>query len=337
VAYDLNCKPLHPLISSMRNTDRVFRRFKIPHFSRDFVNSVRPVRQQKNRPTYSAAKTRPLVQPWILLLIALAVPAARSATLQWPGSDSTYVLRSCLFQKALFLNVEDAVRTLPLVTRQDREAGLLVLCSAHDCLPIFVQDSLDVQIQDSACFLQTNRIAEALNCRAQIKKHDRILLTCQTILPTQKVGAMPGNRAPGFRLHDAQDSAASLQDFLDHGPVILVFVRSGDWDPYSRLLLSMLETARDTIRGAGYQTLVLHGYEPKVAAKWKKDLALTMPLLSDQYSAVMRGYEVFDKGHLPVPALFAIDRKGTVQLRIVRDNGDAPPDLTPVMEFIKNR
>jgi peroxiredoxin len=273
----------------------------------------------------------------LMILSGIVVQTTQAAILHLPGTDSTANVRSLYQKKTLYLSVEDAARALPLLVRLDSEAGLLVLCSAYDCVPVFMQDSLDVQFQDSAFYLKTDRIAEALNCRAQIQKKSEITLACPEPMTQEKVGVLVGERAPGFVLHDAQDSVAILQNFLKRGPVVLAFVRSGDWDPYSRLLLKILEAARDTIRGAGYQAVVLHGYEPKVAAKWKKDLALTMPILSDQYSAVMRGYDVFDKGHLPRPAFFVLDRTGTIRLRLLNDNSESPPDLTPIMEFIKNR
>ena len=68
--------------------------------------------------------------------------------------------------------------------------------------------------------------------------------------------------------------------------------------------------------------------------KWSKDLSPGFPLLSDQYSAVIRAYDVLDRGRLPFPSIFLIDRQGIIRMRHLFDLS-GPPDLAPIMEKLK--
>ena len=116
---------------------------------------------------------------------------------------------------------------------------------------------------------------------------------------------------------------------------MVAFVRSGDWDPMSRLLLSALESRLDSLRREGCEVVAIHGYEPKVGAKWATDLKLHFAQLSDHASAVMRGYEVFDQGHLPHCALFLLDRRGIICFRQVFGSEVVAPDIGPLLREVR--
>jgi peroxiredoxin len=115
----------------------------------------------------------------------------------------------------------------------------------------------------------------------------------------------------------------------------VAFVRSGQWDPLSRLLLNALESKLDTLHAAGCEVVAIHGYEAKVGAKWAAELKLHFAQLADNLSAVMRGYEVFDRGHLPHCAVFLLDREGVIHYRQVYENDAAVPDLEPFMQKVR--
>jgi peroxiredoxin len=302
---------------------------------------------QGERPLLAAAGFMAAVVGWSA--------AAQAAILHLPN-DSAIFVNSATVKKTLFLSVADVQFKLPITIRADAETGLSVLCTTHDCRPVYWGDDQEMLVTDTAVYVSVEAVAEALGCRAKSKRKRDVYLTCPEGWPTQKVGAQTGERAPGFRLKAAGtghvnveetplssprergengDSVVALNDLLSRGPVVVAFVRSGQWDPLSRLLLEALESKLDSLRGAGCEVVAVHGYEPKVGTKWAAELKLHFAQLADNASAVMRGYEVFDQGRLPHCAVFLLDREGMIRYRQVYENDVTLPDMEPIMKEVE--
>ncbi|HEY3294794.1 MAG TPA: redoxin domain-containing protein [bacterium] len=258
----------------------------------------------------------------------------QAATLHLPGTPSTMEVRSVFNQKTLFLNLSEVAGRLGVTVKRDTSAGVIVLCSPQACVPVFEQDEAEVQKKDSVLFVRTDEVAAALGCSFNVKKKTDVTLTCNGGLPQGPVGAQVGDMAPGFRLPVDTVSTMSLAERLQQRPLLVVFFRNGDWDPFSKLLLNLLQTHLDSVRALGYDLVAIHGYEAKTAMKWTKDLGLSYPLLSDQYSAVFRAYDVFDRGHFPLPSVFAIDRSGHIRMRYMFDLS-AAPDMSAILQTLK--
>lgn len=268
---------------------------------------------------------------WLIILhapVSMAVEIARVT-----GSGIAAELKCVTLQKKLFLDVGETERQLSISVRRDSTA-MLVFCTTYDCRPVFIGDDREVLVADSGTYVSADVVAEALGCRAKIKKRD-VYLSCPENWTTQKVGTNIGERAPGFRLKMSEDSTVVLNDLLLRGPVVVAFVRSGQWDPLSRTLLQNLESKLDSLRGLGCEVVAIHGYEPKFGARWATELKLRFAQLSDNASAVMRGYEVFDKGNLPFCAVFLLDREGVIRYREVYESNDAVPDVGKLMEKVR--
>jgi peroxiredoxin len=287
---------------------------------------------RSGRPNQNNTTGKRACRVWVALLAMLAFgPVANAATLLWRG-DSTTTIASVARQKALYLSLAQVALKLPITLRQDAEAGLFVLCTLADCRPVYGIDASELVIIDSTAYVRVDAVAEALDCAAKIRKRDQVELNCNP--PAVRVGSQIGSVAPGFRLPDTHDSLVTLSGLLARGPLVVAFVRSGDWDPQSKKLLTELQARRDSLRGAGVDVVAIHGYETKLATKWMGALKLSFPQLADQHSAVMRGYDVFDKGNLPLPALFLIDRAGVIRLRQMLDPAEVNPNLAPLMEAV---
>jgi peroxiredoxin len=251
------------------------------------------------------------------------------------AADRQIPIRGIAHRTHVFLALADVEPAMPITVRRDDSTGLAILCTTYDCRPVYWGDEQEMQVTDTAVYVSVDEVAQALGCRAKIKRKRDVYLTCAEGWPTQKVGAQVGERAAGFRLKANGDSTVTLNDLLSRRPVVVAFVRSGDWDPMSRLLLNALESKLDSLRDAGCEVVAIHGYEPKVGAKWAADLKLHFPQLSDNASAVMRGYEVFDLGHLPHCALFLLDRQGIIRYRQVFRSEVTLPDLGPLLEEVR--
>ena len=270
----------------------------------------------------------------IAALCALSTVPANAATVHFSGTDSTTQIASVFNRKSLYLNLHDAAAKLRLTVIWDSASGLLILSSPQDCVPVFERDQDEVQIKDKELFVRTDEVSSALGCKAALKGKNDLTLACPSGLPAGTVGNQAGDPAPGFRLHSDTATVVSLAERLKQRPMLVVFFRNGEWDPFSKLLLTMLQSRLDSIHALGYDVVAIHGYEPKSAVKWSKDLNVTFPLLADQYSAVIRAYNVLESAHLAAPSLFAIDQHGIIRLRHVFDlNG--PPDLSPILKELK--
>jgi peroxiredoxin len=271
---------------------------------------------------------------WALLYVYMpAVAVAETAHVT--GAGIVTELKCVTHRKKLFLNVR-GLEQLSLTVRRDSSAALFVLCSPSACRPVYTADEREVLLTDSGIYVSADVIAEALGCSAKIKKRD-IFLKCPENWMAQKVGTEIGERAPGFRLKASADSAVALNDLLSRGPVVVAFVRSGQWDPVSRLLLQSLEAKLDSLRGLGCEVAAIHGYEPKIGTRWAAELELHFAQLSDNASSVMRGYEVFDKGNLPHCAVFLLDREGIIRYKQVYRNPETEPDIEAMMKELMTK
>jgi peroxiredoxin len=284
----------------------------------------------------------PLLSRMLTSLLALLLigNVAAAALLHLPGASAGVEIPALGKKKALYLRLDEAARQLPMTVLRDTTAGVSILCTAYDCVPVYDMDETDVQIQDNALFVNAATLAAALGCTTRVSKND-VFLNCPQPLDTLKIGSEVGRRAPGFRLKSTNDSLPNSvpsifsTDVLAKSALLLVFVRSGDWDTAGKFLLRNLQGRLDTLHGLGVDVAVVHGYEPRAAAKWANTLGLTLPLLSDEYSAIMRAYDVFDRGHLPRPSYFFIAKDGTIRVRHVFEDPAAIPDINEIMTAVR--
>jgi len=270
----------------------------------------------------------------VVITLSLLAPAF-SATLHFAGTDSTTEVSSVFNNKALFLNLTEVAQKLTITVTRDTTAGIEVLSSPQNCILVFEQDDSSVQRKNGALFVRSDELAASIGCTAQIKKKNDMYLSCPTGLLYGRVGTQVGDLAPGFRLPVDTVTTIRSTELLKKRSLLVLFIRNGDWDPFSKLLLRIVQVNLDSVRALGYDVVAIHGYDARTAMKWKKDITVGFPLLADQYSAVIRAFDVFDTGHFPLPSVFAIDRSDTIRLRHVFDlNG--PPDFAPILAQLRH-
>jgi peroxiredoxin len=154
-----------------------------------------------------------------------------------------------------------------------------------------------------------------------------------------------GNALPDVALRTLEDAPTTLKEAVGGKPAVLVFYRGG-WCPYCNLQLSGLRLIRKDLDALGFQLIAI---SPDSPAELKKTLdkdALDYRLLSDSSAEAMRafgvGYEVdaemlkklsgygidLEKASgqthhvLPVPSVYLVDARGTLQFSYVH------PDYT---------
>ena len=151
-------------------------------------------------------------------------------------------------------------------------------------------------------------------------------------------GLQIGEKAPNFKLPNTGGHEVSLEERLNHGPVVLTFYR-GAWCPVCNLQLLAFQRALRDIRLLDASLIAV---SPDDSKPTPQDTQLEFDVLTDKDQGVIREYNlqyrvplelhqiytgVFDTDvssynadgswNLPVPGTFVIDRAGIIRKRHV--------------------
>jgi peroxiredoxin len=149
-----------------------------------------------------------------------------------------------------------------------------------------------------------------------------------------------GDMMPSFTLPDETGRLVSLEDFLVHGPTVVVFHR-GHWCPYCRINTRALAEAEESIWASGAQIVAITPDRQQFAAKFKADATLRCPVLTDtdngyalslglaiwvgdELEALMAAagrnlpvYQGNEAWFLPIPATFVLADDGKITARFI--------------------
>ena len=144
-----------------------------------------------------------------------------------------------------------------------------------------------------------------------------------------------GDKAPAFTLSNATGESVSLEGLLSQGRVVLTFYR-GTWCPYCNLQLNQYQQVLDEIKALGANLVAISPQTPDESLNIQQKNELQFEVLSDNGNTVARQFTtVFKNGEtpvetmkdlgidfdsfysddsqeLPVPAVFIIERDGTI-------------------------
>jgi len=144
-----------------------------------------------------------------------------------------------------------------------------------------------------------------------------------------------GEKAPDFSLLNTTDKTIKLSELLKQGKVVFAFYR-GSWCPYCNIQLAHCQKSLEEIKELGAQLVAISPQTPDESLNMKEKNELDFQVLSDngnivanKYTAVFRNDDApvntmtqlgfdFDKHYsddsreLPVPALFIIEKDGTI-------------------------
>ncbi|MGH7222385.1 MAG: peroxiredoxin-like family protein [Gemmataceae bacterium] len=98
-----------------------------------------------------------------------------------------------------------------------------------------------------------------------------------------------GDRAPNFRLPNAQGGSVELHDLLRQGPVVLTFYR-GQWCPYCSLELRAYQKLLPQIQALGAKLIAVSPQTPDNSLSTAEKYQLAYPVLSDVGLHVARAY-----------------------------------------------
>jgi len=111
-----------------------------------------------------------------------------------------------------------------------------------------------------------------------------------------------GDRMPDFNLKTLEGQAFDLDDLVKSKPVLLIFF-SAESGP-SRLQIGEISEYLKRQTDAGFQAALITDDSRAKMEEFKKELNLTLPMLADENSQVIKTYQVS-----VVPTSFLIDQK----------------------------
>ncbi len=169
-------------------------------------------------------------------------------------------------------------------------------------------------------------------------------------------GLFLNSKAPDFKLKDQNGKEVSLKELRKKGQTVLIFYR-GNWCPYCNKQLKGLQDSLGLITAKGAQLVAI---TPETNAGIDSTIAKTgasFPILYDEGGKMLTAYHVSFKvddktvnryrmagidllknnnqkeAILPVPAVYIIDKEGTVTYRYFDENFRK---RVSVQEILKN-
>jgi peroxiredoxin len=142
------------------------------------------------------------------------------------------------------------------------------------------------------------------------------------VVDVQKLGPQVGTRVPDFALVDQEGQRRTLASLGGPKGLMLVFVRSADWDPYCKSQLIELQSRLSDLKRNGFG-LVAISYDPvPVLAEFAQRRAITFRLLSDPGSATINRFGILNTTEknphaygTPFPGTFMLNSEGVVTAR----------------------
>ncbi|GAB3650324.1 peroxiredoxin-like family protein [Echinicola sediminis] len=146
-----------------------------------------------------------------------------------------------------------------------------------------------------------------------------------------------GEQIPKAELKDPEGSFQSLHDIVKEKPTVLIFYRGG-WCPYCNKHLAELQAVEQDILDLGYQIVAISPDAPEQLKTTMDKNELTYRLYSDNDLKVTKAFglafqapkrykemlfkasEEANPGVLPVPAVFVLDQKGTIDFEYINPN-----------------
>ncbi|VAW53239.1 hypothetical protein MNBD_GAMMA06-2016 [hydrothermal vent metagenome] len=126
------------------------------------------------------------------------------------------------------------------------------------------------------------------------------------------VNAKVGEPAPVFSLPDADGKLISLQDFQNKKPVMLLFYR-GEWCAYCMDQLDNYQALLPELEKHDIQLLAISPDPAAGLQNTKKRFGQSYIFLSDIDLNTTKKYGIGNAKDLPHPALFLIDKEGTLR------------------------
>ena len=172
-------------------------------------------------------------------------------------------------------------------------------------------------------------------------------------------GLFINSKAPDFKAIDQYGNEIRLKDVLKDSLVVLIFYR-GQWCPYCNKQLKKLEDSLQLIKDKRAKLIAVTPEKPEYVSKTIEKTKASYSLLYDKEMKIMKAYAVAfevdertvsryknadidlatangqkDKVYLPVPAVYIINKEGTITYRFFDADYKKRPAVKDILENLR--
>lgn len=172
-------------------------------------------------------------------------------------------------------------------------------------------------------------------------------------------GLFINSKAPDFKATDQYGKEIRLKDVLKDSLVVLIFYR-GQWCPYCNKQLKKLEDSLQLIKDKRAKLIAVTPEKTEYISKTIEKTKASYSLLYDKEMKIMKAYAVAfevddrtvsryknadidlatangqkDKVYLPVPAVYIINKEGTIVYRFFEADYKKRPSVKDILENLR--
>lgn len=186
-----------------------------------------------------------------------------------------------------------------------------------------------------------------------------VFLNTMLLAQEKPEGLFINSKAPDFKANDQYGNELRLKDVLKDSVVVLIFYR-GQWCPYCNKQLKRLEDSLQLIKEKGARLIAITPEKPEFISKTIEKTKASFPLVYDKEMKIMKAYAVAfevdertvsryknadidlvtangqkDKVYLPVPAVYIINKEGTIVYRFFETDYKKRATMEMIVENLK--
>jgi peroxiredoxin len=172
-------------------------------------------------------------------------------------------------------------------------------------------------------------------------------------------GLFINSKAPDFKGKDQSGLEVNLKDLRKKGPVVIIFYR-GNWCPYCTKELTKLQDSLAMFTEKGVQVVAITPEASDGITKTIEKTKAVFPIIYDEEMKISKGYKVAfqvddrtaeryksfgndllainnqkQKAWLPVPAVYIINKEGTVTYRYFNEDYKKQPNIKEILAELK--
>lgn len=172
-------------------------------------------------------------------------------------------------------------------------------------------------------------------------------------------GLFINSKGADFKAKDQSGVEVSLKEIRKKGPVVVIFYR-GNWCPYCSKELSRFQDSLQYITAKGAQVIAITPEANEGITKTIEKTKAVFPILYDEDMKIAKAYQVAyevdertlgryksfgndlleinrqkQKAYLPVPAVYILNKEGSVTYRFFNEDYKKRPSVKDILEEIK--
>lgn len=186
-----------------------------------------------------------------------------------------------------------------------------------------------------------------------------LFITLALFAQEKPEGLFINSKAPDFKLKDQSGVEVSLKELRKKGQVVLIFYQ-GNWSPYCTKEITRFQDSLQMFTDKGVKVIAITPEAPESIAKTIENTKAVFPILYDEEMKVSKAYQVAYevdertlnrqksfgndllvvnnqklKAILPVPAMYIINKEGSVTTRFFETDYRKRPWVKDVLKELK--